>query len=428
MRFAALLFVVMVGLLVTGAVWLAERPGMVAVEWLGWRLETSVPVLLLVLLLLAALLTMLLRGLTGLLGLPARWTARRREIRRRRGYLALTDGLAAAATGDADRTRQLAGRAEKLLGDPALTSYLSARAAELAGDGNAAREHFRAMLERPETAALGVRGLLDAALQDNDLGAAVELAERARSISPDDGWLIETLFCLRVRQADWRHAEELLAEGERRRTMAPAALSRRRALLLNERAAEAEAAGDLRGALAAAAKAFAADHTVAAVAVRLAHLYAADGRRRKAVTVLEKAWRACPVPELARACADLPPVEDAVQRLRRVERLVASDADTLLGHLAIAEAALEAKIWGVARKHLLAAQSLQPAAGTCRLLARLEQAEYADQAAAEAWLAKAAKAPAEAGWTCGGCGARTAAWSLVCPGCGAVDGLTWKTA
>ena len=200
-----------------------------------------------------------------------------------------------------------------------------------------------------------------------------------------------------------------------------------RALLLNERAARAEEAGDTRGALITAAKAFAADPTVTAAAVRLAHLYAADGRRRKAVTVLEKAWRAAPAPELVRACADLPPVEDAVQRLRRVERLVAvGHAETPLGHLCVAEAALDAKLWGVARQHLLAARELQPGAGTYRLLARLEQSEYHDQAAAQAWLAKAETAPAEAGWTCGACAARPGAWFLVCPACGSVDSLAWS--
>jgi len=426
LRIRALFFVALVALLVAAAVWLADRPGMVAVEWLGWRLDTSVPVLLLGLLLVAGLLLAVLRLIAGVAALPGRWAAKRRENRRRRGYMALSDGLAAAATGDAGRARHLAGRAERLLSDPALTSYLSARAAELAGDGDGAREHFRAMLERPETAALGVRGLLDAALKDNDLTAAVELAERARSINPDDGWLVETLFSLLVRLGQWQRAEDLLGDAERRRAMAPDALLRRRALLLNERAAEAEAAGDQRGALAAAAKAFAADPTVAAAAIRLAALYAADGRRRKAVTVLEKAWRAAPVPELARACADLPPVEDAVQRLRRVERLVASHAEGPPAHLAIAEAALEAKVWGVARKHLLAAQQLRPAAATYRLLARLEQGEYGDEPAAAAWLAKAATAPVEAGWNCGACDARPGGWSLVCPACGGVDSLSWS--
>lgn len=427
MRIRSLLFVALVALLVAAAIWLADRPGMVAVEWLGWRLDTSVPVLLATLAVVVILLTVAVRVAAGLAGLPRQWLARRRETRRRRGYLALSDGLAAAATGDAGRTRHLAGRAERLLGDPALTSYLSARAAEMSGDGETAREHFRAMLERPETAALGVRGLLDAALQDNDIAGATELAERARGLSPDDGWLAETLFGLLVRQGEWQRVEELLADAERRKSMTPEALIRRRALLLNQRAARAEDGGDTRGALISAAKAFAADPTVTAAAVRLANLYAADGRRRKAVTVLEKAWRAAPAPELVRACADLPPVEDAVQRLRRVERLVAvGHAETPLGHLAIAEAALDAKIWGVARQHLLAARELQPGAGTYRLLARLEQAEYNDQAAAQVWLAKAETAPAEAGWTCGACAARPGAWSLVCPACGGVDSLAWN--
>ncbi|MGZ8995688.1 MAG: heme biosynthesis HemY N-terminal domain-containing protein, partial [Rhodospirillales bacterium] len=40
------LIIVLLGLAAAAAGWLAQRPGMVAMEWGGYRIDTSVPVLL----------------------------------------------------------------------------------------------------------------------------------------------------------------------------------------------------------------------------------------------------------------------------------------------------------------------------------------------------------------------------------------------
>ena len=60
-------YVLGLALLIAGAVWLADRPGAVVVDWLGWRIETTMPVLLI-----ALLIVMLAEFLQTRLG----WTRR----------------------------------------------------------------------------------------------------------------------------------------------------------------------------------------------------------------------------------------------------------------------------------------------------------------------------------------------------------------
>jgi HemY protein len=59
-------------------------------------------------------------------------------------------------------------------------------------------------------------------------------------------------------------------------------------------------------------------------------------------------------------------------------------------------------------------------------MARVEEAEKGDGAAARRWLARAAEAPGEDGWTCGACGARHARWQANCGHCGAFDRIAWS--
>ena len=128
-----LTFLVLAGLAVAGAVWLADRPGEVTIRWQGWRADTTVPVLLVFLALLLVLLSLVGRLFRALFGAPGHWFAARRIGRERKGYAALTDGLAAAASGDARRTAKLARKADKLLRDPVVTGLLTVQAARLSG-------------------------------------------------------------------------------------------------------------------------------------------------------------------------------------------------------------------------------------------------------------------------------------------------------
>src|SRR3546814_2760390 len=65
---------------------------------------------------------------------------------------------------------------------------LSAQAAQLNGDETAARRYFEAMLEKDDTAFLGIRGLLTQALKAGDDAEALRLARRAHRLRPDAAW------------------------------------------------------------------------------------------------------------------------------------------------------------------------------------------------------------------------------------------------
>lgn len=418
-------YVVLVALVTAGAVWLADRPGTVAAEWLGWHVETSVPVLLLALLVLATSLFLVLRGLVGLWRWPAAMGHKRRESRKRDGYQALSDGLAAAIGGEAPKARKLAGRADKLLGDPALTTFLSAQAAKLSGDKAAARQYFTLMLERAETASLGLKGLLEQALEAEDDAQALDLATRALAASPGDSWLADIAFKLNVKAARLDRAQDIVASSQRNKAFTKTGAARRRALLDQARAAQAQQAGDDGQAARLAKRALGADPDLFSAAIILARSQAQAGNERRAAATLERAWKQFPTPELAAAYAALRPHEDSLSRLRRLEKLVAGNATGAVAHHVLGEAALDAKLWGQARKHLLAAVAVQPTAGAYTLLARLERAEYADIAAAQKWADLAAQSPADPTWVCTSCAGTSPQWALSCRHCGAVDSLAW---
>ncbi|WP_119460630.1 heme biosynthesis HemY N-terminal domain-containing protein [Rhodospirillaceae bacterium SYSU D60014] len=449
----ALLYFIKLAILVAAAVWLAERPGTVSLDWLGYRIETSVGLLLVAILLLAVLAAFLFE-LWRLLWRAPRWFGRARaERRRHKGYRALTQGMVAVAAGDADEAKRQARRAHQYLQEPPLTLLLAAQAAQLNGDETAAQRYFTAMLDRPGTRFLGLRGLLTQALRKGDEDEARRLAEQAQDERPGTGWALTTLLDLQRRAGDWAAAEETLRAATKHKAIEPAAGRRMRAVVLTERARGALAQGPASGpaqasdqesvtadkpqpvapdeAIALARQAVDLAPDLVPARALLAMLLSKVGKRRRAAKVVEQGWARTPHPNLAAAYAAVEPTESPVARVRRFEALAALNPGHRESHLALAEAALAAQLWGQARSHLEKAMELDsgvaPSARVCRLMARLEEGEHGE-AAARRWLVAAAEAESDPAWTCQTCGTPTAEWRALCPQCGAFDSLQWRAA
>jgi HemY protein len=448
--------IVIVGV-ATAAVFLADNPGRVEIVWQGWQIETSVGVLLAAAAVAALGVALVLRLLSMIIGSPTAYVRRRRERRRRAGYQALTRGMVAVAAGDPQEARRYARRAEALLAEPPLTLLLSAQAAQIGGDELAAKKFFTAMLDRPETEFLGLRGLLNQALRDGDRTTAHRLAERAVELRPDTAWAATSLFDLEVREQRWEAARGVLDRAARSRFLPGETARHHRGVILHELSCGADARGEPQRALALAGEARSLTPDLAAPAAHYAQLLLAEGRPGRAARAIERAWRTAPHPQLAQVYGDIRKDETALGRVGRYERLAAQNPAAQESHLALAEAALMAGLWGEARRHLERALAADPppfaalpansaavppalpaieseadslARATprlCLLMARVEGAEHDDPARLQEWLDRAVHALPDPRFVCADCGGEVEEWHALCPRCGAFDALAWRT-
>jgi HemY protein len=427
----ALPALIVIAIVVAAAGFLAGVPGHVALTWQGWRIDTSVAVLVLAVIILGMLAAALFHLLRKILGGPRAFMRARRERRRREGYRALTQGMVAVAAGDADEAQRHARKADALLAEPPLTLLLSAQAAQLKGDEQAARKYFTAMLDRAETEFLGLRGLVMQALRGGDERAALHLVERARTLRPKTPWVLQSLFELQARAGKWLEAETTLAEALKRKVLGHDAARHHRAVLLHEQSRTAEAQGDQRQALQLSAKAHALEPGFAPATARYAELLRVGGWTRRAAKAIEAAWRAAPHPDLAEAWNALFAEATPIARVKETDRLAAANPDHPESRLAQARASLAARLWGETRRHLEALgaklEGEPPSPRICRHMAELEEVQHQDVGAARHWLSRAATTAApDPTWICSACGAETPRWGALCPACHAFATLHWR--
>ncbi|PJK31346.1 heme biosynthesis protein HemY [Minwuia thermotolerans] len=424
-----ILFLVVVALAAVAA-WLADNPGRVSMQWGGWQIDTSVPVIVGALAILIGVILLIYRLIGWLLAGPERIRGFFRGNRSEKGYRALTEGMAAIASGDWRRATKAAEQADRYLANPPMALLLKAQAAQLAGDDRQAESHFRAMLETPETELVALRGLLIQAGRAGDHDRALELAARAHRLRPDAGWAVRALFDLQSAARDWRGAQVTLADGVRTAVYEKEAARRLHAVIDTALAMEKEEAGDLKSALSYAQNALKEDPNHVPAVVVEGRLQAAAGRERRATRHLGEGWSRLQHPDIARAIMDLHPDEDAEARLKRFEKITAADVDHAETQLTLGRLALDADRVDLARDYAYAALDRAPVVDQrfCRLMVDVAERSEGGAEKAREWLGRLADAPPPGRWQCSACNAIAPGWKPLCPSCGHFDGLEWRAA
>ncbi len=413
------LFLLTVAVLAAGFVWVADRPGDVAITWMGYHIETSVMVAALAIIVLVLIVILIWTIVRGILRTPEQVSLFFRHRRALKGYLAISRGLIAVGAGDPRIARKAAIEAARLSpGDP-LALLLTAQSAQMAGDRSGAERAFRAMTRRDDTKPLGLRGLYIEAQRRDDAYAARLVAEEAAKEAHAPAWAGQAVLDYRCAAADWAGALEAL--DHMKGALEKAGYRRQRAVLLTARALALEEI-DRDAARAAVLEAVKLAPDLVPAAALAGRRLAEAGEPRKARKILEKAWAINPHPDIAEAYANLRPGDSARERLARMKKLADLVPGQLEGALAVARAALDAREFAGARA-ALAPYLSAPTRRVATLMAEIEESEHGDEGRVREWMGRAMRASGDPVWTADGVVSER--WLPVTPN-GRLDGFEWK--
>ena len=417
-----LFFLVIVLVLALGASWMADHPGTVLVSFGGQEYQASTLVALVAVLVAAAVLLVAWTLLRFLLRIPSLMTVASHARRRQRGYEALSRGMVAVGSGDAETARRQSTEASRLLRGEPLALLLQAQSAQLAGDREQAETTFKAMLQHPDTRTLALRGLHMEALRRGDTGAALAHAEEAQKIATLP-WAAQAVLQARAAEGDWAGALKAVERNAGGRITDRATANRQRAVLetamaldLAERAPE-EAIELLRDALKRAP-------TLVPAAATAGRLLGRKGDVKRATRVIEAAFAATPHPDLADAYLRLRHGDSAYDRLARAETLARQAPGHLETRLMLARAALDTRDFARARAELAPAlDDSRPSRRLCLTMADIEEAENGETGALFEWLHRASRGARDPAWIADGLVSDR--WSPVSPVSGRLDAFTW---
>lgn len=413
---------IVIALIAAGAVWLAERPGTLTFDWLGYTVEISIMValtLIVVALFLIVLVWGFIRRVFNIPGaLSGFFTRRKRE----NVHEALTKGIIAVGAGDSALATKYARKVSSLAGDDPLAQLLKAQAAQLRGDQGTVNRVFEAMAQSKDTEALGLRGLFTQARQEGDMEKARGMAEKALELNAGLSWASKAVLAFQSAGGEWRAAGVTLDNQRSAGVLTKDQESRLQAVVQTAQAIELEETQPDE-ALTLAERALRSAPQLVPAAVVAGRILSSEQNIRKAARILEKTWKLSPHPDVAEVYAYLRSGDSPQDRQKRIKTLVTKHGGGLEGAVALAVACIEAQDWKDARSALAAHSEDRPSVRTCELMAEIEQGEFGDKGRAREWLSRAVRAPRDPAWIADGHVSKV--WLPVSPVSGELDAFEW---
>lgn len=426
----ALFFLLFLTMFSVAALWFVKNDGSIVVEWMGYRLQTSVAFAILFLIITIVSCTLFLQVILWLKATPARYRKARKEKRFSQGLIALAHGFAAIAAGDSAQARSLTKKATNNLDNMPLTKLLAAQTAQLEGNRDLAKEHYNAMLydkdKSRETEIIAIKGLLLEAKNDNDLGKALFLAEKAYKLKPDADWVILILLDLYKKTHKWKQAEEITKVALKNKFITKENADRTFGLLAFLNYEEQLKSGKNSKTDELIKRAYKLAPDVVAVVVAYARMLGSKEKTGKEIRLLESHWRELPHHEFAARYMEIFEEESAEERLEHAARLLELQPSQPEAHANMANIALEAGQLAKARKHLKIALGYGESKALCLMMAELESMDRATHDVVHYWRERALIANDFAVWQCTHCHSKPGKWSITCNSCGSFDSIQWK--
>ncbi len=409
-----LITLIKIALVVAAVVWIADNPGTIRIDWLDYKLTFHIGMFIFALFVLVVLGIIVFSFIKAVLDMPKTMVRYRDMTGKEKGLKAMAIGLSAVAAGDVRGASYQAKRAQYLLGEGhALPKLLEAQAARLRGEDLVASKAFMALMEDKDTSFLGVRGLLQSALDHGDYKSALELGHKALETYPKQGWILSLVYDLELRLHNWKSALNVLYRAEKAGVITSDKAGRDRVAMLLAQADDAKGQNDEVELFRCLQKAHKTDPSFIPAVVRLGRMYVERGKFKAASSIVEKAWKKQPHPALTALWDDAyqgRSDDKSMGRVRWFERLLSFNPQSVEGLQALASILVQEGLWGEARKYLLKAESVRPNVNLYKLWARLEERATHDNKAVRVWLEKAADAPRERVWICSSTGRVYAEW------------------
>ena len=414
------LFIVL-GFAAAVASWLAAQPGVVQVEWLGWRMELPTSLAVAFVVAFALVIVFFDRVMRAIRGMPSWLGGRLRQRRDDAGQRALTLGFLAVSAGEPAQAIKYARRAGRLMRAPQLTGLLAAQASHLNGDHQAARRYFTSLLGDGETAFLGHIGLMRLAIDDEDSAKARDAARAALAIKPKSVLAARHLLKLEARHGDWQAALpalDVVSKFQKKSKNKPTNSEQAHNLLRQRCALEFLRAGDLlasdrQAAVSALVASLKIDPGFLPALIMLADLYLEDETFVKAVRILEKGFQRTPHSDLVKRLKNAWKSNDG-QFIARLVKLLdkVEKKNHRLACQIVAEEARDVGLDGEAERLLFVGNDIIRKVQGSNKDAKDDKSDESDES--------------RPFWQCISCKNLNEDWEPFCPACDEFASLVWQ--
>lgn len=408
-----------------GAVWFADQPGMLQLNWRGWEIRMSVAILCLLVFLYTAFCWYLFKLYRWFRTDNPLTSPKRQASRREKGLVELDLGWSALAVQDRAAALKHGKKALGLLP----TDHGPLRLLMEVDTDKNQQKHLQKLTENSATRMVALKCRLEREQAEGSPQNTLALLQEMQLLSPDNPWINRKLFDLLTRLEKWAEAEGELNKLVKSKALDVDEQKRLTAVLCYSQALEASLSNQKTAAHDFARKALKNNPSFIPAAMLLCRQHLSQEEKAKARKVIENIWEIAPHPDLSQFFLKLEPLESPSEKFRRIQKFTKLNADHRHSLHFLAKVALDTEHWTEAKQALdkLVTKD-QTSPETYHLLARLEMLQKKDQAASDAYMARASEAAPDPVWQCMACNDLRENYTATCPSCHTFGQIKWQDA
>lgn len=403
--------------------WLIGLNGNLVIDFAGYRAQPSIGVAILLVFATIFISIAIWTIISKIITAPKKLTKLAQQSKKEKGIKALSEGFIALQAGDGERARKLAKQAIEKLPNVSGAKLLEAQSDLMVQDMASAREHYKALINNPDTSLAALHGLFQQANAQQREDVALTFASKAYQLSNKSDWAQKALFKGLTKEKQWQKALAIIVKQQPKDKKSRLKNNRQQALLHSAIAQELEAS-DPDSALHNVKLALKLLPNFVPAALIGAQIYINRNELRKSSSLLRRVFNATKHPQIAQLYIHAQSGASAIDRLKRAKELIGEISENAQVALVLAKAAIDAYEWSLARK-ILSPFINEPTQAICMAMAQIEEGQNNDQGKVRNWLAKAVNAPRDALWV--GDGVVSDVWQATSPLSGKFDVFEWKS-
>ena len=408
-------------LTITGfiTIWIKNDPGIIAIEWQGWLIETSVAIIICSSLLLFISIVIIYIFLKKIFSIPKNIQNNYKINKTDKANKTIIQALSAKNMGELELAEKLSQKAKYLNNSP-LKLLLDSEINNYKNNNEVYIKDLNNMLNYPETLLLGIKKLSNFYLYKGERSKAMKIISKAPLSKNTPNWFYVTSLKLNILEKNWDNIFKSIKNMEKY-----SKINKSNIKLLKSRVYLYQAIESNSKDLKYINESLKFDPSFAPAIIYKAKLLYAKSNSL-GFNYIKKSWKKYSHPDIANFITELYKTKPKNELLKAIKTLNKLNNNTFINNITLARAAISIGSWNVARQSLKDIAEKDWTKDIYIMMADLEKKEHGNINKSNQWIKKAENANLDFVWGCTSCTYISLAWSLICPKCDNIDTIKWQ--
>ena len=396
----------------TVAMWFSKNSGSIAILWLGWEVNTSLSIFILIIFIALFTFFIIFIFLYKVFSLPFRIKNNLKRYKIKKATNALEEGLLASVYGEKSKVLKNYSISKKYLAETPLLLLLKLQNNLIKRNEAECFNTYKKMLKYNSSRPIAIRGLISLATKNKDKELFSNMLNSAKNFKISLDYFINEAFYFCIKNNDWKILKEHVdKEGKRNNKNIKHILSTLNYNLAKqfyENGSSEKANNILRETFS--SKVF------LPPTVELYCKLNTENSQRSLKKILKSYWKYFPHYNILDCVLNNFKNLSILKKVKLSIELLEGHDQLYLKHLLLGEIKAQAKIWGDSRKDLLRSIELFPNKKAYLLLVSIEEHTTCNKEKIKNWLTLAQNCHDEL-WICKSCFSVQKEWSVYCENC-----------